>query len=112
VKSQPTIQTPGPPVAAHSTPHIVIQPTSGWRLIDWKELYRYRDLFWLLSMRDVSVRYKQTIMGFGWAIIRPVVSMVIFSVVFGGLAQMPSDGVPYPLFSMCALIPRFSGVAR
>jgi lipopolysaccharide transport system permease protein len=85
--------------------HLVIQPKSGWRFVDWKELVRYRDLFWFLSIRDVSVRYKQTIMGFGWAIIRPVASMVIFSVVFGRLAQMPSDGVPYPLFSLCAMIP-------
>lgn len=87
------------------TQHLVIEPKSGWRFVDWKELVRYRDLFWFLSMRDVAVRYKQTVMGFGWAIIRPVASMVIFSVVFGRLAEMPSDGVPYPLFSLCAMIP-------
>jgi lipopolysaccharide transport system permease protein len=85
--------------------HLVIQPKSAWRLIDWKELVRYRDLFWFLSMRDVSVRYKQTFIGFGWAIIRPVVTMVLFTVIFGKFAQMPSDGVPYPLFYLCALIP-------
>ncbi|HET7537864.1 MAG TPA: ABC transporter permease [Candidatus Didemnitutus sp.] len=86
-------------------PHLVIQPKSGWRFVDWRELVRYRDLFWFLSMRDVTVRYKQTVMGFGWAIIRPVASMVIFSVVFGRLARMPSDGIPYPLFCLSAMIP-------
>lgn len=92
-------------MSRNPTQHLIIVPKSGWRFVDWKELVRYRDLFWFLSMRDVSVRYKQTVMGFGWAIIRPVASMVIFSVVFGRLARMPSDGVPYPLFSLCAMIP-------
>lgn len=86
-------------------PHLVIQPKSGWRFVDWQELARYRDLFWFLSMRDVSVRYKQTVMGLGWAVIRPIASMVIFSVVFGRLARVPSDGIPYPLFCLCAMIP-------
>ena len=85
--------------------HIRIQPTSGWRLIDWRELLAYRDLFWFLAMRDVKVRYKQTVLGFGWAVLRPLVTMMIFSVVFGRLAGVPSDGVPYPLFSLTALTP-------
>jgi len=92
-------------VTEKSNLHLVIQPKSDWKLFDWSELVRYRDLFWYLSIRDVSVRYKQTVMGFGWAIIRPVASMLIFSTVFGRLAQIPSDGVPYPLFSLCAMIP-------
>ena len=84
---------------------IVIKPKSGWQLIDWKELIEYRDLFYFLIKRDILAIYKQTVMGFTWAIIRPVFSMIIFSVVFGGLAKIPSDGIPYPIFSYVALIP-------
>jgi len=82
-----------------------IQPSSGWKLVDWNELVAYRDLFWFLSLRDVKVRYKQTVLGLGWAIIRPVVSMVIFSIIFGNLANVPSDGLPYPIFTLAALVP-------
>ena len=82
-----------------------IQPSSGWKLVDWNELVAYRDLFWFLSLRDVKVRYKQTVLGLGWAIIRPVISMVIFSIIFGNLANVPSDGVPYPIFTLAALVP-------
>ncbi|MDP6180008.1 MAG: ABC transporter permease, partial [Desulfatiglandales bacterium] len=87
------------------TQTIVIKPKSGWQLIDWTELIEYRDLFYFLIKRDVLAIYKQTVMGFTWAIIRPVFSMIIFSVVFGELAKIPSDGIPYPLFSYAALIP-------
>jgi len=82
-----------------------VEPAKDWRLVDWKELAAYRDLFWFLSMRDVKVRYKQTVLGLGWAIIRPVISMIIFSVIFGKLAKVPSDGVPYPIFALAALVP-------
>ena len=83
----------------------VIRPKSGWQVIDWKELIEYRDLFYFLVKRDVLAIYKQTVLGFTWAIIRPVFSMIVFSVVFGGLANIPSDGIPYPIFSYVALIP-------
>jgi len=83
----------------------IIKPRLGWQLIDWKELVEYHDLFYFLIKRDVLAIYKQTVMGFTWAIIRPVFSMIIFSVVFGGLAKIPSDGIPYPIFSYAALIP-------
>ena len=83
----------------------IIEPKSGWQLIDWKELREYRDLYYFLVQRDVKVLYKQTILGFAWAVIRPLFSMIVFSIVFGRLAQMPSDGVPYPLFSYVALVP-------
>lgn len=82
-----------------------VEPTREWRLIEWSELIAYRDLFWFLSMRDVKVRYKQTVLGLGWAIIRPITSMVIFSVIFGKLAKVPSDGVPYSIFTLAALVP-------
>ena len=84
---------------------IVIKPKSGWQPIDWKELFEYRDLFYFLIKRNVLAIYKQTVMGFTWAIIKPVFSMIVFSVIFGGLAKIPSDGIPYPIFSYTALIP-------
>jgi lipopolysaccharide transport system permease protein len=83
----------------------VIEPQSGWRLVDWKELWAYRELLYVLTMRDIKVRYKQTVLGFAWAIIQPLMMMVVFSVFFGRLAQMPSDGFPYPIFVYAALLP-------
>ncbi len=84
---------------------IIIEPKKGWQLIDWRELREYRDLFYFLVWRDIKVLYKQTVLGFSWAIIRPVFSMIVFSVIFGGLADVPSDGVPYPVFAYAALLP-------
>jgi len=71
----------------------------------WYELWNYRELFLFLAWRDISVRYKQTVIGVAWAIIRPVLVMIIFSVIFGRLAQMPSGGVPYPILVFSALLP-------
>jgi lipopolysaccharide transport system permease protein len=84
---------------------IVIKPVRGRQLLDWRELLDYRDLFYFLIARDIKVLYKQTVLGFGWAIIRPVFSMVIFTIIFGGLANVSSDGVPYAIFSYVALVP-------
>jgi lipopolysaccharide transport system permease protein len=95
-----SVQNPSKP--AHQ---IEIIPKKGWQLINFKELAEYRDLFFFLVWRDIKVLYKQTVLGFLWAIIRPVFSMIVFSVVFGRLAKVPSDGVPYPIFSYVALIP-------
>ena len=83
----------------------VIEPPKGWRMLDWRELWAYRELLWVLTMRDIKVRYKQTVLGAAWAIIRPFITMVIFSVVFGQLAKMPSDGFPYPVFVYAGLLP-------
>ena len=83
----------------------VIEPARGWRMLDWRELWAYRELLWVLTLRDIKVRYKQTVLGAGWAILRPFITMVIFSVVFGQLAKMPSDGYPYPVFVYAALLP-------
>ena len=83
----------------------IIEPTRGWRMLDWRELWAYRELLWVLATRDVKVRYKQTVLGSAWAILRPLTAMIIFSVVFGRLAKMPSDGVPYPVFVFAALLP-------
>ena len=78
---------------------MVIEPKKGWQLINWKEIIEYKDLFYFLILRDIKALYKQTVLGFTWAIIRPVMSMIVFSIVFGGLAKISSDGIPYPIFS-------------
>jgi lipopolysaccharide transport system permease protein len=83
----------------------VISPPKGWRMLDWRELWAYRGLLWVLAARDVTVRYKQAVLGAAWAIIRPLTTMVIFSVVFGQLAKMPSDGYPYAVFVYAGLLP-------
>jgi lipopolysaccharide transport system permease protein len=83
----------------------VIEPSTGWRMLDVRELWAYRELLWVLAGRDVRVRYKQTVLGVGWAVLRPLLSMIIFTLVFGRLARMPSDGQPYPVFVYSALLP-------
>ena len=85
-------------------PHLIIKPKKGWQLIDFKELGAYRDLFYFLVVRDIKVRYKQTVLGGLWAIIQPFFMMVVFTLFFGNLAKVPSDGIPYPIFSYSALI--------
>lgn len=92
--------------AGRPTPRLtVIEPRADWRALDLKELWLYRELFWVLVMRDLKVRYKQTVLGFAWAIIQPFMMMVVFSVFFGGLAKIPSEGIPYPVFVYAALLP-------
>jgi lipopolysaccharide transport system permease protein len=83
----------------------VIAPPSDWRMLDWRELWAYRELLWVLVGRDIRVRYQQAVLGAGWAILRPFLTMVIFSVVFGHLAGIPSDGYPYPVFVYAGLLP-------
>jgi lipopolysaccharide transport system permease protein len=83
----------------------VIEPSRGWRLLDVRELWAYRELLWVLTVRDIKVRYKQTVLGAAWAILQPLTTMIIFTVVFGRLAKMPSDGFPYPIFVFSALLP-------
>ena len=84
---------------------ILIKPTQGWVSLKLHELWEYRELLYFLVWRDVKVRYKQTVLGTAWAILQPLFTMVVFTVFFGKLARMPSDGIPYPLFSYAALVP-------
>jgi lipopolysaccharide transport system permease protein len=84
---------------------ILIEPTHGWVSLKLHELWEYRELLYFLVWRDVKVRYKQTVLGTAWAILQPIFTMVVFSIFFGKLAKMPSDGIPYPLFSYAALVP-------
>jgi lipopolysaccharide transport system permease protein len=82
-----------------------IEPLRGWTAIRPKELWEYRELLYFLVWRDVKVRYKQAALGAAWAILQPVLTMLVFSLFFGRLAKIPSDGIPYPLFSFAALLP-------
>jgi lipopolysaccharide transport system permease protein len=86
-------------------PTIIIRPSKGWVPLRLKELWEYRELLYFLVWRDVKVRYKQTVLGAAWAIIQPFFTMVVFSIFFGHLAKIPSDGLPYPIFAYCALLP-------
>ena len=86
-------------------PVTVIEPSRGWIRVNLAELFSYRELVFFLAWRDVKVRYKQTVLGALWAVLQPVVTMLIFSMFFGRLAKVPSDGVPYPIFSYAALVP-------
>lgn len=86
-------------------PELVIRPSRGWAALNLSDLWRYRELILFLAWRDISVRYKQTVLGAAWAIIQPFFTMVVFSVFFGQLGKIPSDGLPYPVFTYCALIP-------
>jgi len=83
----------------------IIQPRSGWKIVDFKELYQYRDLFYFLVWRDIKALYAQTILGFSWAIIHPLVQIILFSIIFGRVANVSTDGIPYVLFSSVAIIP-------
>jgi len=89
----------------HPAYHVHIEPRQGWRSIDLRELWTYRELLYFLIWRDIKVRYKQTALGAAWAILQPFLTMMVFSVFFGRLAGIPSDGLPYPLFTYTALLP-------
>ena len=83
----------------------VYEPSRGWISLRLRELWDYRELLYFLAWRDVKIRYKQAALGVTWAVIQPLLTMVIFSVIFGQLAKLPSDGIPYPVFSYAALLP-------
>jgi len=87
------------------SPVIRIAPSNGWVSLKLSELWEYRELLYFFVWRDIKVRYKQTVLGITWAILQPFFTMVIFSLFFGQLAKVPSDGVPYPIFAYAALIP-------
>ena len=83
----------------------IVRPRAGWVALNLRELWHYRELLYFLVWRNIKVRYKQTLLGASWALIQPLATMVVFSVFFGKLAKVPSDGVPYPLFAYCGLLP-------
>lgn len=89
----------------NDVPVLRIQPSRGWVSLRLRELWEYRELLYFLTWRDIKVRYKQTALGAAWAIIQPLFTMMVFSLFFGRLAKMPSDGIPYPIFCYAALVP-------
>ena len=84
---------------------IVIRARSGWIALDWRELYQARELLYFLTWRDINIRYKQTVLGVAWAVLQPLLTMMIFTVIFGKFAGIPSEGVPYPVFVFAGLVP-------
>jgi homopolymeric O-antigen transport system permease protein len=92
---------------AKELPLTVIEPQPGWRVVNLGELWRYRELLYFLTWRDIKVRYKQTALGAAWAILQPFATMLVFSLFFGRLASMPAGGAPYPLFVFAGLLPWF-----
>jgi lipopolysaccharide transport system permease protein len=104
------LPTTGPAAGAAAGPEVdlpvtVIERQPGWRLVDWRELWRYRELLFFLTWRDVKVKYKQTVLGAAWAVLQPFATMVVFSLFFGRVAQLPTGGVEYPLFVFAGLLP-------
>ena len=106
------IAEPLPPSAAAPAPaemgsirEMVIRPRSGWIAIDWRELWEARELLYFLVLRDVKVRYKQTVLGVAWAVLQPFFTMLVFTVIFGRFAKIPSDGLPYAVFVFAGLLP-------
>jgi lipopolysaccharide transport system permease protein len=92
-------------VSNNTSAIVRIRPSSGWVSLGLRELWEHRELLYFLTWRDIKVRYKQTLLGGIWAIVQPLLTMVVFSLFFGKLAKMPSNGVPYPIFSFTALVP-------
>ena len=102
----PNVNEPAPPISPSVAPPIlVIRPPRKWVPVDLHELWEFRELITAFTWRDIKLRYKQTGLGIAWAVLQPLLTMVIFTVFFGGLAKIPSEGVPYPLFVLSALLP-------
>ena len=90
---------------SNQIPITYLKPSKGWLSLDFKELWRFRELIYFLTWRDIKVRYKQAVLGIAWALLQPVLTVVIFTIVFGVLLETPSQGLPYPLFAISALLP-------
>src|ERR1039457_1240799 len=83
----------------------IIKPQKGWIPVNFRELWNYRELAYILAWRDVKIRYKQTILGAAWAVFQPLISMAVFTIFFGNLIKVPSDNIPYPIFVFAGLLP-------
>src|SRR2546421_6385579 len=92
-------------ISSQVQPPLKIRPSKGWVALNLKDLWVYRELLYFLTWRDIKVRYKQTLLGASWAIIQPLFTMLLFTLFFGKLAHVPSDGVPYPIFAYAGLLP-------
>jgi lipopolysaccharide transport system permease protein len=97
---------PAPIPADHHEPQLtIIQARPGWQIVDLAEIWRFRELLYFLVWRDVKVRYKQTVLGAAWAVLQPFAQMVVFSIFFGRMAEVPTGGIPYPLYAFAGLLP-------
>src|SRR5262245_29461855 len=110
MSAEATMTPPAAPErpAAPLPPKLLIRPRPGWRPIDFRELWHYRELLWFLALRDIQVRYKQTVFGIAWAVIQPLFTMLVFSVFFGylgGMSKRIEGDTPYPVNTYCALLP-------
>jgi lipopolysaccharide transport system permease protein len=105
---RPEVEPAGITAEAAASPDrtvTVILPADGWQLVNVRELWQFRELLFFLTWRDVKVRYKQTALGAAWAVLQPLMMMVVFTIFFGRMARVPSGGVPYPLFALAGLLP-------
>lgn len=84
---------------------VIIRPNTGWRSLDLKEVWRFRELIFVFAWREISVLYKQAVIGIGWVVFQPLITVAIFTIIFGRLANIPSDGLPYPVFALAGLLP-------
>lgn len=100
-----TLVSDAPNAPTTELPELLITPGNRWSPLNLSELWEYRELLYFLIWRDIKVRYKQTALGAAWAVMQPLFIMLVFSLFFGRLAKVPSDGIPYPVFAFCALIP-------
>jgi lipopolysaccharide transport system permease protein len=100
-----TVRNDHPAKGSGDSHVFVIKPTEGWRFLNFRELWEYRELVYFLVWRGVKVRYKQTTIGVAWAVLQPIAMMAVFAVFFGKLAKLPSEGIPYPAFILAALLP-------
>jgi lipopolysaccharide transport system permease protein len=105
VLERETVENSIDPAALDQFPEIIIRPSKGWVPLNLRDLWEYRELLYFLIWRDIKVRYKQTVLGAAWAVLQPVLTMIIFSIFFGRLAGIPSDGIPYPVFTFAGLLP-------
>src|ERR1044071_7045074 len=105
MESNIALEASPPAEPSEALPVLRIRPPKGWASLGLRELWAYRELLYFLVWRDIKVRYKQTALGAAWAVIQPVFMMAVFSLFFGRLGGIPSDGVPYPVFVYCALLP-------
>lgn len=91
-------------IEKQSSYELIIKPQYGILNLNWPEIKEYKELLYFLALREIKIRYKQTVIGAGWAVLQPFFTMIVFTLIFGGLAQMPSDGIPYPLFSYSGIL--------
>jgi lipopolysaccharide transport system permease protein len=103
--ASPGIERPETGLSHERVPLLRIRSTAGWRALDVKEIFQFRELLWFLMVRDIKIRYKQTALGVSWAVIQPLSTVLVFSLLFGRLARLPSDGVPYTLSTLVGLLP-------